>query len=323
MSRKQVIGFELRELFGDLFTSSDQALAHCVSHDLRMGAGIALQFRNRFGQVDTLYKHLPQTCPTIVYLPPSQMDQRYAFYLVTKYRYYDKPTYDDLLATLSMLRRKLDYLGITTLSIPVLGCGLDKLKWPLVRDLICSVFENSGIRISVYTFKHQQQPNYHRQNYPMITNYYQSQGQSQSEQRPRQNYDQRKNNYVQTQSVRSERSSSPRQDRRSYQEWQPRRQPIVNYETKKRTLERNDNDYCYYQPKIRKYYQEKEDHHSKQNRTKIEEDDEDDFDYEDGEVNVTTTNYSKEEEDVIEEEKEDDLVISFSSDKFGNKKVSM
>lgn len=36
----------IREIEGDLFNASkDYALAHCVASDLRMGAGIAVQFK--------------------------------------------------------------------------------------------------------------------------------------------------------------------------------------------------------------------------------------------------------------------------------------
>jgi hypothetical protein len=38
------------EIVGDIFdTPLDTALAHCVSSDLKMSRGIALQFRRRFG----------------------------------------------------------------------------------------------------------------------------------------------------------------------------------------------------------------------------------------------------------------------------------
>lgn len=40
---------------GDLFSCpEDEALAHCISEDCRMGAGIAVRFRNMFGGVDEL-----------------------------------------------------------------------------------------------------------------------------------------------------------------------------------------------------------------------------------------------------------------------------
>ena len=43
-------------LIGDLFKSPnpDVSLAHCVSRDLKMGAGIAKTFRDKFGRIQEL-----------------------------------------------------------------------------------------------------------------------------------------------------------------------------------------------------------------------------------------------------------------------------
>ena len=42
---------------GDLFSCPDTAsLAHCVSADMRMGKGIAVEFKERYGHVDELKK---------------------------------------------------------------------------------------------------------------------------------------------------------------------------------------------------------------------------------------------------------------------------
>jgi len=41
------------QVYGNLF-DSNVSLAHCVSEDLRMGMGIAAEFKRRFGRVDEL-----------------------------------------------------------------------------------------------------------------------------------------------------------------------------------------------------------------------------------------------------------------------------
>jgi hypothetical protein len=55
-SRTQVfLNSDINEIEGDLFEATeDFALGHCVSEDLKMSQGIALEFRKRFGKVDTL-----------------------------------------------------------------------------------------------------------------------------------------------------------------------------------------------------------------------------------------------------------------------------
>ena len=45
--------FNLRIVSGDLFTANC-SLAHCVAADFRMGLGIAVKFKEMFGQVDYL-----------------------------------------------------------------------------------------------------------------------------------------------------------------------------------------------------------------------------------------------------------------------------
>uniref|UniRef100_A0A3P9N6M6 Uncharacterized protein n=1 Tax=Poecilia reticulata TaxID=8081 RepID=A0A3P9N6M6_POERE len=42
-------------VIGDLFTASNhESLAHCVSRDLRMGKGIVVLFKNKFGRTSEL-----------------------------------------------------------------------------------------------------------------------------------------------------------------------------------------------------------------------------------------------------------------------------
>nr|KAF6341764.1 O-acyl-ADP-ribose deacylase 1 [Myotis myotis] len=41
--------------------------------------------------------------------------------------------------------------GVTDLSMPRIGCGLDRLQWENVSTIIEEVFEATDIRITVYT----------------------------------------------------------------------------------------------------------------------------------------------------------------------------
>lgn len=132
----------LREVKGDLFSSED-SLAHCVSSCLEMGKGIAVEFKKRFGRVEELKKQ-----NSIV--PYLQVGDRYIFYLVTKEKYYGKPTYDTLYSSLLELKKLLLQLNITNLSIPKIGCGLDRLDWKKVKSILIEIFSNTNISITVY-----------------------------------------------------------------------------------------------------------------------------------------------------------------------------
>lgn len=132
---------------GDLLSSpTDISLAHCVSQDLKMGKGIAVQFKNKFGNVDKLYEQHKK----IGEVACIKINDRYIFNLITKERYFNKPNYDNLRSTLQNLRLLCDHFGIKKLGMPKIGCGLDKLKWSIVENMIKIVFFKSTIQIYIY-----------------------------------------------------------------------------------------------------------------------------------------------------------------------------
>lgn len=122
---------QITEVKGDLFGSGD-SLAHCVSVDLKMGAGIAVGFKQRFGRLKELAAQNPRVGSCLVL----EDGKRCIFYLVTKERYFGKPTLATLRAALKSLAIELEKRGIANLSIPRLGCGLDRLAWADVAALI-------------------------------------------------------------------------------------------------------------------------------------------------------------------------------------------
>ena len=130
---------------GDLF-SSTECLAHCISEDIRMGKGIAVKFKTLFGGVNELKQQ--QASPGG--LAVLARGDRYIFYLVTKKNYYDLPTYSNLWRSLKCMREFCIKNDVKSISMPKIGCGLDRLKWSQVCKIISSVFENTNIEITVY-----------------------------------------------------------------------------------------------------------------------------------------------------------------------------
>ena len=130
---------------GDLFDSQN-SLMHCVSADMRMGRGIAVTFRRKFGQVEDLLRQnvRPGGCAVL------KDSNRFIYYLVTKQRCYEKPTHNSLEASLRMARDHCVKHNIDSISIPQIGCGLDGLRWKDVANLIESVFRKTNITITVY-----------------------------------------------------------------------------------------------------------------------------------------------------------------------------
>lgn len=127
-----------KEIKGDLFSSSKLvALAHCVSADFKMGAGIAVEFRERFGNVDALIESKTRVgnVATLKF-----EDRAPVYYLVTKEKYYEKPTYETLTSCLVNLAKCCVRDSIHHLAIPALGCGLDRLEWSRVKQIILDIF---------------------------------------------------------------------------------------------------------------------------------------------------------------------------------------
>ncbi|XP_032426280.1 ADP-ribose glycohydrolase OARD1-like [Xiphophorus hellerii] len=75
----QSTNWTLKYVTGDLFSCPrDESLAHCISEDCRMGAGIAVMFKKKFGRVSELkeQKKLSGQCAVLTH------DQRFIYYLV-------------------------------------------------------------------------------------------------------------------------------------------------------------------------------------------------------------------------------------------------
>ena len=75
--------FNITEQKGDLFTCPDtSSMAHCVSADFNMGAGIARKFKSKFKDVDKLLEQKGKTGDIAVL----EHNKRYIYYLITKDR---------------------------------------------------------------------------------------------------------------------------------------------------------------------------------------------------------------------------------------------
>ena len=75
---------------------------------------------------------------------------RYIYYLITKERYFHKPTYDSLRETLEWMRNHAILNGVDEISMPKIGCGLDRLQWDKVETIIKNTFIRTDIKITVY-----------------------------------------------------------------------------------------------------------------------------------------------------------------------------
>ena len=143
---------EFREEKRDLFSvPDDYYLAHCISADFAMGKGIVVEFNRRFDMKNKLRAHYPD------YLDQWQREKKRSgcilagrvFNLITKERYFQKPTYETLRGALECMKALCVQKGVRRAAMPVIGCGLDRLAWEQVSAVIQDVFSDTGIEILV------------------------------------------------------------------------------------------------------------------------------------------------------------------------------
>jgi O-acetyl-ADP-ribose deacetylase (regulator of RNase III) len=144
---------------GDLFKDArpDASLAHCVGGDFVMGDGIAVQFRERFGNV-TFLKALKTRVGEVAVLP---LNDRFVFNLVTKtVSRHMKPTLEAFAAAVRNLSRLCAELGVQHLAMPQIGSGLDKLDWDVVLPIIVEEFRGVDTQVTIFKYTNPRRESY-------------------------------------------------------------------------------------------------------------------------------------------------------------------
>ncbi|KAI6659337.1 O-acetyl-ADP-ribose deacetylase 1 isoform X1 [Oopsacas minuta] len=138
----------LTERVGDLFSCPATAsMGHCVSRDLHMGKGIAVIFKKKFGGVAALKAQNKEIGECSVLLDNS----RYIYYLITKEKYNYKPKLASLRQAVCAMRDHCVLNDVKELCLPKIGCGLDRLVWKDVKQILIDTFKETNIQLSVYS----------------------------------------------------------------------------------------------------------------------------------------------------------------------------
>ena len=134
----------LNEKKGNLFELDNKKyfFAHCISSDFALGAGIAVEFEKRFNLKKDLKKYTSGKYPELITI-------NHVFNLVTKDKYWHKPTYESITKCIQYMRDMCRNCDIEYLAMPKIGCGLDRLQWSKVKEIIKEEFKDLDIEIEV------------------------------------------------------------------------------------------------------------------------------------------------------------------------------
>jgi len=133
------------EIKKDIFTMDKNKwyFGHCIASDFGMGAGIAVQFQKKFNLRNKLSNSTEDSSPGSCILINN------VFNLITKKRSSGKPTYKTLESSLLNMRNLIVNDNIQFVAMPQIGCGLDRLSWPVVRKYITNVFDDVDVFITI------------------------------------------------------------------------------------------------------------------------------------------------------------------------------
>jgi len=134
-------------------TDNDYILVHCISNDFEMSMGVSVYFTHmgiKKYLIDNYYNDWNHHGYCII----TDIGRK-TCNLVTKEKFWKKPTYKTLKESLEDMKIQLSKLKIKPLKIamPVIGCGLDKLNWNKVKEIIQDVFKYTDIEILVCIYE--------------------------------------------------------------------------------------------------------------------------------------------------------------------------
>ena len=139
------------ELKTDLFEMpEDYYFAQCISADFAMGKGIAVEFNKHFNtkQKIMFYSTFEDRWDLGEHGTCLLTDRVYN--LITKRNYWMKPTYETLQRALdAMVVMVQNNPDVKHIAMPKIGCGLDRLSWPVVSAMIQNTFQSCDVHIIV------------------------------------------------------------------------------------------------------------------------------------------------------------------------------
>lgn len=161
------------EIKGDIFERGKREknvwFVQCISRDLAMGAGIAVTFNKEFN-LKWLARNRWTTLTEEQRRNIKCFRVERVFNLITKEKYYHKPTIESMSESLDALRGNISSIiksgkEVKEIRLPLIGCGLDRLKWNDVKPLLMEKVVNKfpGIDFRLYYLREEDLNGYQSQ----------------------------------------------------------------------------------------------------------------------------------------------------------------
>lgn len=144
-----------RETWGDILAADVDAVVNPVNTVGVMGAGLAKQFKAAYrAMLDdyvTACRRGEMLLGSVRVYQTGSASPRFIISFPTK-KHWNQPSHREFIRSgLLSLRRTIERLGITSIAVPALGCGLGGLDWPKVRELIYQQLGDlEGVEVVVY-----------------------------------------------------------------------------------------------------------------------------------------------------------------------------
>lgn len=143
--------------YGDIFDHKYSKLqkAHCISADLKMGAGIAKKLDDTYHIRDKIRIGMGQLGADggVPYIPfPGVIHTDNIYNVITKQKYYYKPKQEDFTEAFMHLRNMMLNERIYHVVMPEVGSGLDKLDKDWVFSTLTNIFLSSPISVTMVIY---------------------------------------------------------------------------------------------------------------------------------------------------------------------------
>ena len=152
---------EVRDLFevnSNLAAGEEPyCLAHCISADFGMFGGVVVGFNERWNMKNKLIsqyhdlqeKFLLEGSQVIPIEVEDGSVNTTVYNLITKQMVSHLPNYKSVVKALIILKEKMKKDNKNRLALPKIGCGIDRLEWYVMSELIKAIFSDTDVDILV------------------------------------------------------------------------------------------------------------------------------------------------------------------------------